>query len=109
MLKDRIEDSKDAAGSDGESDAETLKPSSIASLAGDHGPLALFQQILEEIVAKLAPQDRLRRLTQPFRWPFDKKEIVELVSTLERLKTRFTLILQNDLVYEHASLRPCPF
>jgi hypothetical protein len=99
MLKDRIEDSEDAATSDAESDALTLKPSSIASLAGDDSPLALFQQILEDIISKLAPQDRLRRLTQPFKWPFDKKDIAELVSALERLKTHFTLIMQNDLVY----------
>jgi hypothetical protein len=103
MIKDRIEDSEDAAGSDAESNAEgdavTLKPSSIASLAGDDSPLALFQQILEDIISKLAPQDRLRRLTQPFKWPFDKKDIAELVSTLDRLKTHFTLIMQNDLVY----------
>jgi hypothetical protein len=98
MLKDRIEDSEDAATSDAESDALTLKPSSIASLAGDDSPLALFQQILEDIISKLAPQDRLRRLTQPFKWPFDKKDIAELVSALERLKTHFTLIMQNDLV-----------
>jgi hypothetical protein len=99
MLKDRIEDSEDAARSDAESDALTLKPSSIASLAGDDSPLALFQRTLEEIISKLAPQDRLRRLTQPFKWPFDNKDIAELVSTLRRLKTHFTLIMQNDLVY----------
>jgi hypothetical protein len=98
MLEDRIEDSEDVATSHAESDALTLKPSSIACLAGGDSPLALSQQILEEIISKLAPQDRLRRLTQPLKWQFDKKDIAELVSALERLKTHFTLIMQNDLV-----------
>ncbi|KAK4150139.1 hypothetical protein C8A00DRAFT_37273 [Chaetomidium leptoderma] len=94
MLKDRIDDSEDATGDD----AEILKPSSIASLAGEEGPLALFKRLLEDIIARLAPQDRLRRLTQPFTWPFDKKDIAELVSALERLKSHFSLAMQNDLV-----------
>jgi hypothetical protein len=97
MLKDRIEDSEDAT----EDDGATLNPSSIASLAGEYGPLALFKRILEEVIAKLAPQDRLRRYAQPLAWPFDKKEIAELVSALERLKSHFSLVMQNDLVYEH--------
>ncbi len=96
MLKDRIDDSEDAA----EGDAEALKPSSIASLSGEDGPLALFKRVLEEIIAKLAPQDSFRRLSQPFTWPFDKKDIAELISTLERLKGHFNLVIQNDLVYE---------
>jgi hypothetical protein len=94
MLKDRIDDSEDAA----EDDGAALNPSSIASLAGEDGPLALFKRILEEIIAKLAPQDRLRRYAQSLTWPFDKKEIAELISSLERLKSHFSLIMQNDLV-----------
>jgi hypothetical protein len=89
MLKDRIDDS----------DEGDLTPTSIASLGGPDGPLELFKRVLEEIVAKLAPQDRLRRLAQPFSWPFDKKEVAELLASLERLKSHFNLAMQNDLVY----------
>ncbi|KAH9907762.1 hypothetical protein F4778DRAFT_446080 [Xylariomycetidae sp. FL2044] len=92
MLKDRIED-----GEDDETD-EALKPMSIKSLSSPDGPLALFKQVLEDIVAKLAPQDRFRRLAQPITWPFDKKEIAELISSLERLKNHLSLVLQNDLI-----------
>jgi hypothetical protein len=97
MIKDRIEDSED----DIDGDAERILPSSVASLAGEDGPLALFKSILEEIISKLAPQGRLRRHVQPLTWPFDKKDIAELVSTLERLKNYFSLVMQNDLVYDH--------
>ncbi|KAG7294108.1 hypothetical protein NEMBOFW57_004172 [Staphylotrichum longicolle] len=94
MLKDRLEGSDEV----GDGQLETLKPSSIASLAGEDGPLTLFKQILEDIITKLAPQDRLRRLAQPFTWPFNKKDVNDFVSTLERLKSHFNLVMQNDLV-----------
>ncbi|EAQ83576.1 hypothetical protein CHGG_09980 [Chaetomium globosum CBS 148.51] len=94
MLRDRLEDSEDAEGSD----AETLKPLSIASLEGGDGPLELFKRVLEEIINKLAPQNRLSRAAQSLTWPFNKKEVTELISTLERLKSHFTLVMQNDLV-----------
>ncbi|KAH6847660.1 hypothetical protein B0I37DRAFT_391490 [Chaetomium sp. MPI-CAGE-AT-0009] len=101
MLKDRLEDSEYAENSD----AETLKPYSIASLEGGNGPLEggdgpleLFRRVLEDIIRKLAPPNTLKRLAQSFTWPFDKKDVAELVSTLERLKSHFTLVMQNDLV-----------
>ncbi|KAF7554132.1 hypothetical protein G7Z17_g3134 [Cylindrodendrum hubeiense] len=93
MLKDRLEDDADTTLS-----TESLKPSSIQSLINSGGPLGLFKRVLEEIIAKLAPQDRLRRFSQPFTWPFDKKDISELLASLERLKSLFNLVLQNNLV-----------
>lgn len=95
MLKDRLDDSEEAI----DSDTETLKTSSVASLVGDDGPLALFRRLLEDIITKLAPQDRFRRLALPFIWPFDKKDVADYVSALERLKSHFNLVMQNDLVY----------
>ncbi|KAL2186498.1 Pkinase-domain-containing protein [Thermothelomyces heterothallicus CBS 203.75] len=94
MLKDRLEDGESAE----DGDEASLKPPSITSLAAEDGPLALFKRVLEDIIDKLAPKDRLRRLAQPFTWPFDKKDVAELVATLERLKSHFNLIMQNDLV-----------
>lgn len=94
MLKDRLEDNDDTTHA-----GNSLKPSSIQSLASSEGPLNLFRRILEEIIAKLAPQDRLRRFSQPFTWPFDKRDISELLSSLERLKSFLNLVLQNELMY----------
>lgn len=54
---------------------------------------------MEDIVAKLAPQAGFRKFAQPLQWPFDKKDILELLATIERLKSHFTLVLQNDMVY----------
>jgi hypothetical protein len=95
MLQDRLEDL------DGMSDnGSALKPQSISLLSGPDGPLHLFEKALEEIIAELAPQDKLRRLAQPFTWPFDKKKVAELLACLERLKSHFNLVLQNNIAYE---------
>lgn len=87
MLKDRVEDSEESG----------LQGGSIASLMAPDGPLHLFQSTLETVIAKLVPQER-KRLTQPLKWPFDKQSIEEILRSLERQKTYFTLILQSDLM-----------
>ncbi|KAM0229945.1 hypothetical protein ACHAPO_009667 [Fusarium lateritium] len=92
MLKDRIEDDDETSETD-----QPLKPASIRALAEPDGPLSLFKRVLEDIVTKLEPQARLRRLAKPFTWPFDKKDITELLTCLERLKSHFNLVIQNDL------------
>src|SRR5215469_11115756 len=79
MLKDRIEESDGMVET-----GEMLKPMSIKSLASSDGPLNLFKQVLEDIITKLAPQDRLRRLAHPFTWPFDRNDIAEMLTSLER-------------------------
>lgn len=97
MLKDRVEDADDASETE-----EALRPGSIRALAEPDGPLSLFGQILQEIITKLEPQASLRRLAKPFTWPFDKKDISEMLNSLERLKSHFSLIMQNDLRYDFA-------
>ncbi|KAH7198957.1 uncharacterized protein B0J16DRAFT_360560 [Fusarium flagelliforme] len=92
MLKDRVEDIDD------ESEIEdTLQPASMKALVASDGPLELFQQVLQDIVTKLEPQAGLRRLAKPLTWPFDKKDINEMLACLERLKSHLSLIMQNDL------------
>lgn len=95
MLRDRLEDGENVE----DSDESTLKPLSIASLSDEDGPLALFRKVLEDIINKLVPENPLRKLAQPFTWPFDKKDVAEHLATLERIKSHFNLVLQNDLMY----------
>ncbi|RFU72749.1 serine threonine- kinase chk2 [Trichoderma arundinaceum] len=92
MLQDRLEDADDIFDGGG-----ALMPQSINTLSGPDGPLHLFGQVLEEVIAELAPQDKLRRLAKPFTWPFDKKKVAELLASLERLKSHFNLVLQNNV------------
>jgi len=60
------------------------------------GPLAQLKKALEKLVFKLAPAGRLRKATRGLTWPFDKKEVDELLSMIERQKTFFVLALQNE-------------
>jgi len=92
MLKDRVEDIDDESETE-----ETLQPASMKALVG---PLRMFEQVLQDIVTKLEPQARLRRLAKPLTWPFDKRDISEMLACLERLKSHFNLIMQNDLQYD---------
>lgn len=92
MLQDRIEDAED-------SDDESLKLTLSRSLAGPDSLLESFKKLTEDIIAKLAPQDRLRRLSKHFIWPFEKKDVAEMLDALERLKTYIGLLLQNDVLY----------
>jgi hypothetical protein len=94
MVLDRVEDMQGPANG---TDA-ALEPPSFASVAAPDGPVQRFKTVLQEIVAKVVPKGTLGRLAQPLKWPFDKKEIAELLATLERIKTHLTLVLQNDLV-----------
>lgn len=92
MLRDRIEDSENSGDT-------KLNPELLAALGAPDGPLQLLQKVLQDIIAKLHPRDGLRKLAQPFTWPFDKKDISEMLEMLERLKSNFNLIIQNELVY----------
>ncbi|RYP90059.1 hypothetical protein DL770_003839 [Monosporascus sp. CRB-9-2] len=92
MLKDRIEDVNDM-----NTDTSTLRPASIEALKRPDGPLFHFKQLLEEIVAKLTPQGSRGQLKQHLKWPFDRKEIDQLLVSLERCKSHISLAMQNDL------------
>lgn len=98
MLKDRIED--DAPGEDG-----GLSPASMASIIASDGPLASFKRLLEDLIEKLVPKGKMARVGQTLVWPFDKKELLEKLDTMERLKSHFSLIMQNKIMYVW-SLRP---
>jgi hypothetical protein len=86
ILKDRAAQSQQ-----GNSWSSTLK-----SLDGPKGPLAQFKIALERLTSKLAPVVGLRKAGKAITWPFQKEEIKELLATIERQKSLFSLALQND-------------
>lgn len=99
MLRDRVEDSQS-------SEEVTLKPELLATLSAADGPLNLLQKLLQDIITKLSPLTRLKRLAQPFTWPFTKKEVAETLAALERLKSNFNLIIQGEVVYDTSFSSP---
>lgn len=86
MLQDRMDD------------AEYLKKdlASIRSLNIPGGPLEQLTKALEQLERKLAPSRRVLQISKALLWPFNKKEINGIFSTIERQKTAFNLAISND-------------
>ena len=68
----------------------------LASLNTPKGPLEQFKSALERLTLKLAPVEGWRKAGKALTWPFQKEEIKEILSTIERHKSLFNLALQND-------------
>ena len=67
-----------------------------SSLKTPNGPLEQFKRALERLVLKLQPVSGVKKAFKVFEWPFQKEEIKDILNTIERQKTFFTLALQND-------------
>jgi hypothetical protein len=89
MLKDRIEDT----------DTRDTWFDVVTLLNAPNGPLIQFRKALELLVDKLAPAGRIQQMTQHLKWPFTKVEINEVLERIERLKSLFSLAMQNDHMY----------
>ena len=70
--------------------------SSLRSLGVPNGSFDLLRAALHRIASKLAPVQGWRKVGKTFAWPFEKKEVRELLSTIERQKTILSLARQND-------------
>lgn len=68
------------------------------SLAVPNGPLDQFKSVLERLSEKISPVVGFKKATRALTWSFKKDEVKELLSTIERLKSLFSLALQNDNV-----------
>jgi len=71
----------------------------VKSLSIPDGPLDQFKRALERLALKLAPAEGWRKAGRTFAWPFQKEEVKEILSTIGRQKTLFSLALQNDHMY----------
>ena len=70
---------------------------SVRSLAAPGGLLEQFQKILERLASKLSPASTtLKKIGRVLHWPFAKDEIVGMLDSIERIKTRFLVALQAD-------------
>ncbi|KIN03450.1 hypothetical protein OIDMADRAFT_39755 [Oidiodendron maius Zn] len=78
------------------SDAQGFQFAMVASLAVPYGPLDQFKSVLERLSEKICPVDRFKRAVRVIAWSLKKDEVKELLSTIERLKSLFSLALQSD-------------
>ncbi len=86
MLKDRIQ----------QAHSSELWLSMVQSLDVPKGPLEQFKRALEQLASRLAPCQGLKKIRNALTWPFQREEIEEILSTIERQKSLFDLTLQND-------------
>ena len=71
--------------------------STLQSLDLPEGPLHQFRRALERLSTKLAPPATpLKKLGNALVWPFQKEEIKDLLSSIERQKALLSLARQND-------------
>lgn len=69
----------------------------LRGLGADAGPLAQLKDQMERLASKLEPPDgRLKTMGKALIWKIDKKEIVEMLGQIERVKSFVILALQND-------------
>jgi hypothetical protein len=68
----------------------------LKSVNGKDGPLSQIRQILEDLRSKLQPVQGLKKVGEVLLWPFEKKDVDEIVHRIERQKTWLNLALQND-------------
>ncbi|KAL8638995.1 MAG: hypothetical protein Q9228_003911, partial [Teloschistes exilis] len=70
--------------------------STLGSLNVPNGPFQQLRATLERLASKLTPGKGWRKIGSAFQWPLEKEEIREILATIERLKTLFSLARQND-------------
>lgn len=70
--------------------------STLNSLNVSNGPFQQFHSALERLALKLAPVQGWKKVGKSLKWPFEKEEMQDILNTVERLKTTFSLARQND-------------
>lgn len=68
----------------------------LRSLALPHGPIEQLKEALAKVLKKLEPKSRLGSLKGTLLWPFDRKEIEEILGQIERQKSTINYALQGD-------------
>ena len=68
----------------------------VRSLGIEYEPLDQFKEAMELLASKLKPQSGLKKFGAKLLWTLDKKEINDVLSRIERMKTLVGLALQRD-------------
>ena len=62
-------------------------------------PLGRLLVALSIVKVKLRPKEGIKKALAPWKWHFDKKEVEEVIATIERIKSLLSLALTNDCGY----------
>ena len=70
--------------------------SKLRALQAPNGPLSQFESALATLAEMLKPVHGIRKVGKALTWPFQHGEIKDILSTIERQKSLFSLALQQD-------------
>ena len=70
--------------------------STLNSLNVSDGPFQQLHSALERLASRLAPVQGWKKIGKASKWPFEKKEMREILHTVERLTTYLILARQDD-------------
>lgn len=70
----------------------------VRALGVKDGPLDQFRSSLVRLASKLKPGKGVRNVGQILTWHFNKAEILDILSKIERIKKLVSLALENDLL-----------
>ncbi|KAH7490040.1 hypothetical protein FOMA001_g2407 [Fusarium oxysporum f. sp. matthiolae] len=68
----------------------------ISLLEGPYSPFKRLETLFESIRVKLAPKKGLTKLISSLAWPFNEKDVSELIAAIQREKDLLQLALEND-------------
>ncbi|KAI1824490.1 hypothetical protein F4861DRAFT_256658 [Xylaria intraflava] len=68
----------------------------VRALAVEKGPLSQYRAALERLAAKILPRDGVPKVVAALLWPFNKEEVSEMFTTIERLKSLVSIALEMD-------------
>lgn len=67
----------------------------LRSLGEENGLLDQFSGAMEALVKKLKPEGGMQRYSRALIWTLEKKEVMEILNKIERLKSTITIALQE--------------
>ena len=70
----------------------------LQTLGVENGPLDQFNSDLKRLALKLEPLNGLKEVRRRLTWIFNKTEIKDMLSKIERMKTLVTFALTNNLL-----------
>src|SRR5271170_6077874 len=78
-----------------EAEVDDAWSASLWSLNTPGGPLEQFRLALQRVASKLEPVACLKKFGKAVAWPFQKDEVKEILSTIERQNSLFSLGLES--------------
>lgn len=68
----------------------------VRELGHKNGPLHQYEQVLEELQAKMTGGGKLKNVPHALVWRFSKEDVAGMLARMERLKTLVQIALQMD-------------